>query len=458
MKTDNSAKLELLLQELIDSFSYTVMTDEKGNICKLSKNYADILEVDPEEVLGRHITEIIPKSGLPEVLKHGKKDIGQPFVLKNGERIICSRYPIRKNGEIIGAISTTIFDNLDVVVELNKEISELQRENIYYRRAVERLQNTIGAEPSFDDIVGETEVMMHLKQDVVKMAKTDATVLITGETGVGKELFANSIHHYSTRYEKPYVKINVAAIPDSLLESELFGYEKGAFSGASSQGKVGKFELADKGTLLLDEIGEMPLHLQTKLLRVIQEQEIERIGGVKSKKVDVRIICSTNRDLEQMVKEGLFRADLYYRIKVLELNVPPLRDRKDDLPELCRRVIQEINKKHKLNIMDISDEAIDYLKMYDWPGNVRELKHVLERAAIMNYDGVLKSEDFFFVQANMASQHIVQGGSLNKKESFEKEQIALLLRNTKGNKKRVAEQLGMSRSTLYRKIEKYKLF
>ena len=290
------------------------------------------------------------------------------------------------------------------------------------------------------------------------------TVLITGETGTGKEVFADALHRSSIRRDKHFVKINCAAIPKELLESELFGYEKGAFSGASSSGKTGKFEYAAGGTILLDEIGDMPLDLQAKLLRVLQEREFERIGGLKSIPFDARVICTTNRDVVQLVKEGKFREDLYYRINVLEMYIPPLRERTEDIMELSRTFIAQINNEYELSIEGIDADTQQFLECYDWPGNVRELKHAIERACMMRGSGTLSMDDFDFfirrISANgssyAADRNVTKSLDLKTvKMEAEKKAIETALKITGGNKKSAANILGIERTVLYDKLKKY---
>ncbi|MBQ6662715.1 MAG: sigma 54-interacting transcriptional regulator [Firmicutes bacterium] len=454
MKTQNNRLiLDKIMDKLIDSMPYTVMVDSSGNIVKLSRNYASYLGVDAEESVGKYITDVIPSSGLPRVLKTKQDTIGEMFVLKNGEQIVVSRYAIMDGDQLIGAISTTILDSLKYIDELHQQI-ESYREEIRELRYLQRYQ---------DNLVGESEVMRHLKHDLARIATTDVGVLITGETGTGKEVVANSIQHLSPRHNQPYVKINCAAIPSELMESELFGYEAGAFSGAAKNGKPGKFELADHGTILLDEIGEMSLPLQAKLLRVIQEQEIERVGGTRPIKIDVRILCSTNRNLEDLIAKGKFRQDLYYRINVVEIAIPPLRHRKDDIELLCQRLIQEINVQDKTRIEGIASAVITAFRSYDWPGNVRELKHVLERAAIIARSGWLETEHFgFFLRkldgaANPFAEATLRESDAGLLHRQEKASILEALDLFGGNKKKAAEYLGISRSTLYEKIRQYKI-
>ena len=292
---------------------------------------------------------------------------------------------------------------------------------------------------------------------IVRLGRVDSTVLIQGESGVGKEIIARELHKNSTRCKKPYIKINCAAIPESLLESELFGYETGAFTGAKKGGKSGIFEVANTGSLFLDEVGEIPMHLQVKLLRVLQESEFTRVGGAQPIKVDVRVIAATNRDLSKMVAEGRFREDLFYRLNVIPINVPPLRERKEEIAPLVRHFLQMFNDKYGFN-KTITASALGVLIDYDWPGNIRELRNVIERAVVTSADTVI--EDFGFLQQGQKGiKPIVEGDyrPVNLKhevEEFEKTMIKkhLLIQ---GSLRKAAQSLGASQTTIWRKASQY---
>ncbi|MEN6348019.1 MAG: sigma 54-interacting transcriptional regulator, partial [Syntrophomonas sp.] len=302
------------------------------------------------------------------------------------------------------------------------------------------------------------------KQIDKKDVEAFSTVLITGESGTGKELFAHSIHNYSNRSSHPFVKINCAALPESLLESELFGYEEGAFTGARKGGKHGKFELAMGGTIFLDEIGDMPLSMQTKLLTVLQDRMVERVGGTKPIFVNVRVIAATNRDLESLVAEQKFRQDLYYRLNVVRLSIPPLRERTDDIPLLVNTLVEKINKKLGTNIYKISYKAIELMQDYIWPGNIRELENLLERAlnlADMNRENSITIKHFPNLVENAFienDQAFVSNGTLPEAiEQLEKQIIIQALEKAGGNKVQTAKILGIHTSALYRKLTKYGL-
>jgi transcriptional regulator with PAS, ATPase and Fis domain len=285
----------------------------------------------------------------------------------------------------------------------------------------------------------------------MQVARGNSNVLISGESGTGKELFAHSIHNASLRRKEPFIKVNCSAIPAELAESELFGYEDGAFTGARRQGKPGKFELADGGTIFLDEIGDMPLLLQGKLLRVIQEKEVERVGGVKTRKVDARIIAATNRDLKRLVGEGTFREDLYFRINVIEFKIPPLRERKQDIQVLADHFIKKYNDRFTKRVKGITDEAVEALVRYDWPGNIRELENIIER--MMNYieSGWIDLKDVpeEIRSPVMESTRTAQSLAL---ADIEQEAIRAALDEARGNKSKAARLLGISRSKLYEKL------
>ncbi|MFZ5643662.1 MAG: sigma-54 interaction domain-containing protein [Bacillota bacterium] len=447
------------MDQLLESMTGVVVTDMEGNIVYVNQRYADLLEVDPREVIGKPVKEIIPNTRMDIVTRTGKEEIGSVFVIKNGETIIVNRLPITKDGKIIGAFAFSVLSKIDELNTLStiEQVNRLKSEISQYKHELGRLR---GAKYSLEQIVGDSPVLQNIKEIIKKVSQTRSTVLISGETGTGKELIAHAIHQESPRNHKPLVRLNCAAIPGELLESELFGYEEGAFTGAKKGGKPGKFELAHGGTLLLDEINQLPLYLQSKLLRAIQEKEIERVGGVKPIDVDLRLICITNQNLIELVKKGEFREDLYYRINVVLINVPPLRDRAEDIPQLVDRCIVKINKDIGLNIQGVDSRVLDLFSKYDWPGNVRELEHVLERAANMVLAGNLDLESFEFFLPRM-----FKGGSTTNAEArtcleevrFKAERDAIMqaLVSTGGNKKRASELLKIDRSVLYDKIKKY---
>ena len=329
-----------------------------------------------------------------------------------------------------------------------RQIEELQNklaeEKLY-------LEDEIRTEYQFSEIIGSSAAIKHVLRQVEIVAPADSTVLIQGETGTGKELIARALHNLSTRKERTFIKLNCAAIPSGLLESELFGHEKGAFTGAVAQ-KVGRFELADGGTLFLDEVGDIPLELQPKLLRVLQEQEFERLGGVRTQRVNVRLVAATNRDLAKMVAAGQFRSDLYYRLNVLPLTLPPLRDRPEDIPLLVRYFVQQHARRLKRTIRSIPTESLTALTRYPWPGNVRELENLIERSVLLSPGPVLRVATEALVPALAPVDR--DGATLAEAE---RNHILAALKQTDwviGGPSGAAARLGMKRSTLYKKMAK----
>lgn len=450
----------LLMSEILDSFYCTLVVDADGKIAFLNKKYAEILGVDRNKAIGQPVEKIISNTRMPIVLKTGQEEVGSVFRLKNGEMIVCNRIPVRSNGQILGAVAMTTFTRMDELATFMQQIQQLNLELDIYKKELGKLR---GAKYSFEQIIGSSPAITQLKSLAHKVSQTKSTILITGETGTGKEFFAHAIHHHSPRNHNPFIRLNCAAIPKDLLESELFGYEEGAFTGAKKGGKPGKFEQANAGTLLLDEINQLPLSLQSKLLRVIQEKELERVGGLRTIETDVRLICTTNQDLYELVRRGEFREDLYYRINVVELNIPPLRERIDDIPALVDYCISRINRELGLNILGVESGVLDFFRSYNWPGNVRELDHALERAANMALTGWLKQEHFGFLAQRIRNFHASINPAIDStlesaRANAEMSAIRHALAMAGGNKSVAAEILKVDRGVLYEKAKKYGLF
>jgi DNA-binding NtrC family response regulator len=348
-------------------------------------------------------------------------------------------------------------EELLVLLQRALEFQRLNRENISLRKQLK-------AKYRFENIVSDHENMQAIFEVVEKVSDSDSTILIYGESGTGKELIARAIHYNSYRQDKPLVPINCGAIPGELLESELFGYEKGAFTGATSL-RIGRFELANGGTVFLDEIGEMSPALQVKILRVLQEREFERVGGTRTIKVDVRIIAATNKNLEESVAKSQFREDLFYRLNVIPIHIPPLRDRKSDLPLLVAHFIERFNAEKKRHLEGVTPEALEILQRYSWPGNVRELENLVERITILKGSGVITPNDLpeklshSFANGPVPDVDIPNGGLDfdDAVQAFEKQLLTKALERTRGVKSKAAELLHMNRTTLVEKVKKLRL-
>ena len=349
---------------------------------------------------------------------------------------------------LLTIIGCMIANTVRALQEKGEELEELKEAN-------HQLKSAFTTQFVSEEIVGSAGKMRDVYELVQKVAKTNATVLIRGESGVGKELFANAIHYNSNRSDKPLIKINCAALPDALIESELFGHEKGAFTGADVQRK-GRFEMADQGTIFLDEIGDIPASTQVKILRILQEHELERLGNSRTIKVDVRVIAATNRNLEEMITKNQFREDLFYRLNVFPLYVPPLRERKDDIPTLINHFITKFNKKNGLNINRITTPAIDMMMFYHWPGNIRELENCIERAAILACDGAIHSNHLPpTLQTAQSTGTDLKGDIDNILGNVEKQVILDTLIIHHGNVARTAEQLNITERMLRLRMQKY---
>jgi len=446
-------ELKNTLEDVVENpYEGIIVVDKEGLVTMINETYLKIVGRERDEVLGKHISHVSEHCNLPQVLKTGEPLLCD-FCNVRERGMITMRVPIMKDGQMVGALGKTLFTDIDTARILNEKLVQLERQLAYYKEEYEKIH---GSHYVFGDVVGESEAIRDLKRKARRIAGSVSTVLITGESGTGKEMFAQAIHNASDRWNKPFIKINCAAIPDNLLESELFGYAEGAFTGAQKGGKPGKFELANKGVIFLDEIGDMPLVMQAKLLRVLQEYEVERIGGLEPVKIDVRVIAATNHDLEKMVEEGEFREDLYYRLNVIRIDLPPLRERPEDIPLLIDSLLAKLSAKLRKNIKGISTDALNLLQEYHWPGNVRELENILELAVNMTDEQFLDYDDFPCVVRK------VQGNTKGKGKNLldvlgqvEKDMLINALKETRGDKKTAARMLGIHPSALYRKLKKH---
>lgn len=413
--------------------------NQKGYVKHCNNIAAELFDTTKKDLIGKHISELMPGSPAIKVLETGKGYTENEEIFIDGSKqhhFIVTVKSVKRGDEITG-----------VVISF-RDIEEAQK--LVYNFSNRTLKNTV------DDIIGTSKSIMMAKRQTLVIARGNSTVLITGESGTGKEMFAKAIHYASARADKPFVTVNCGAIPENLLESELFGYEKGAFTGASEKGKAGKFEQADGGTIFLDEIGDMPLHLQVKILHVLQNMRFERVGGNKEVLVDVRVIAATNKDLEQLIKEGHFREDLYYRLSVIPLNIPPLRERKEDIKLLMYHFMKKYNVYMNRKIEAFSKEVEELYMNHEWPGNVRELENAIEYGTNMAFGNEIGMDEVP-VRILRKGEETMRFRNMDMSlaeqvKIFEKEIITAKLRQNNGVKDLAAKELGLSRATLYRKL------
>lgn len=418
--------------------------DENGKIDQLNYSAEKLLKVNQAEVKGKMVEEVLPEFPIKMVLETGEgyNNLELPIIV-NGKKVytMSTARTLKNKVKNVGVVVT-----LQDMRHVNRFVYEMTS---YHRRC------------SLEDICSRSSAVLQLKNQVRLISQSDSTVLIQGESGTGKELFARAIHAEGPRKGGPFITINCAAIPDSLLESELFGYDEGAFTGARKQGKPGKFELANEGIILLDEIGDMPLHLQAKLLRVTEEQKIERVGGIRQIPLNVRIIASTNRNIEEMVTTGEFRKDLYFRLNVIPIVVPPLRERPEDIQLLVEYFLKKYRRiLNKKSVTGVSQAALEVLNSYEWPGNVRELENAMEYALNIETDDLIKAESLPQRIIKSMEERVIP---MNKSFSLKKNEERLIKEalnyfgHTLMGKEQAAKALGINLSTLYRNLNKYNL-
>lgn len=451
-KSQQLQALQLIFDQIHDG---ACVTDAEGIITHFNKPYGRFLEVDPEKQIGKHIGEVVENTRMHVVAKTGKAETNASQSIR-GENMLVQRIPIKDNGKVIAVFGLVTFKNIKELSRLAAKLSELESQVKLYQKQLNSLRTT---RYSFDNIIGESMSLLRLKKEALQAAATNLSVLISGESGTGKELFAQSIHDASSRKMQPFIQLNCAAIPKDLLEAELFGYSKGAFTGAKSTGKPGKFELADTGSLFLDEIGDLPLEMQPKLLRALEEKEFERVGGNTVIHSDFRLIAASNQDLEAMVERGDFRADLFYRLNVVPLHIPPLRERADDVICLARHLLQQIVSDTVQPQVDFTPSAEALLKQHTWPGNVRELNNVIERTmATFEGEHITSADLPFYLHQGKETRSNGQS-SLLKEVVAKAEKIAIqdALKMTGFHKVKTAELLGIHRTLLYKKIAKYNI-
>jgi PAS domain S-box-containing protein len=452
---NNLNEYKSLLQAVFSAVQDAIsVVDTKGYHIMVNPAYTKVTGISAEEIMGKYANYDLKEGDSLhiKVLKTKKPVKNTKIVTKpSGKVVIAQAAPILVDNKLKGSVA--VLHDITEIRNLTKELSEAQK----------RIRE-LSAKYSFDDIVGKCKNIIEAKEQLIKAANVPATVLLKGESGTGKELFAHAIHNEGTRKENQFVRVNCAALSETLLESELFGYEEGAFTGAKKGGKKGLFEEANNGTIFLDEISEISSNTQVKLLRVLQEKEITRVGGVKPIHVNVRVVAATNEDLYKLVKEGKFREDLYYRLNVFPIQIPPLRERKKDIDFLVKKFINKYNIEYGRNVNRIDNRALNILKQYDWPGNVRELENVIGRAMInMSFNEVEINDShlpILFSEQNNINSEIIDKKSEYKSlsqalENYEKKYIEKIYYQEDKNKTKTAEKLNISIRSLYYKFSRY---
>lgn len=442
------------LFDILENISDAVMiNDAYTTIIYVNRAYETILGTSAEKAIGKKLKDIEPNAIAIKVVETGKPSHNIVDYLQTVKiHAVGMSFPIYYNQKISGAFS--IFNDVSELDRLTKELQRTREISKYFQQELEEDH----LPKSFSEYIHSNRNIKDMLLLASKVAKTDATVLIRGESGVGKEVLARAVYKESKRSKMPFIKVNCASIPENLLESELFGYEDGAFTGAKRGGKLGKFELAQGGTIFLDEIGDMTFNMQAKILRVLQEREVERVGGTKTISLDVRVIAATNKNLEEMIQEGTFRSDLYYRLNVVPLNVPPLRERKDDIIVLSRNLLVKLNKSTE-EAVSLSSDVIKVLQKHNWPGNIRELQNVLEHANIIRTGNQIEVKDLpkYLVpeEYRLDVKHLETFDLKSNIEMIERELIKESLLRNKNNKSKAIRELGISRRTFYEKLSKY---
>jgi transcriptional regulator with PAS, ATPase and Fis domain len=443
-------------KKIVDNLQVgVIISDHQGRIIYINDTYARFLGIDPRAELGKHATDVVANTRLHIVAQTGQMEINYPHQFKE-HGFLVHRVPIKENDQVIAVVGLVLFDSASTASRLADKVSYLESKVHLYENELLSLRAT---RYTMDSIIGVSRALTALKWQAIKAAATNLPVVIIGESGTGKELFAQAVHNASPRKFHPFVRVNCAAIPRELFESELFGYDKGAFTGAKATGKPGKIELAHHGSLFLDEIGDLPLEMQPKLLRVLEEKDFERVGGTSVVKSDFRLLAATNHNLENMLAENRFRTDLFYRLNVITLQVPPLRERQEDILPIARHLLQQIGQDCGLSEVILSSEAEGALMSYAWPGNVRELSNVLERAVhYAEHDRVdLSDLPRYLLQKGKRPGTPAPEPLKHVQHSAEKEALRRALEAAEFNKARAAQMLGIHRSLFYKKLKKYGL-
>lgn len=430
------------------SFDGITLSDENGNLLRINAAFRRITGINTDYMIGKNVQDLMRDGIIDKVVTFKELSSGKPVTivqkLNTGKQLLVTSIPLidENTGRIISVVSN--FRDLNELNNLRKELEEINLEKQRVLREVTQLR---ARRLSHDNIVAESTVMKKIVDLALKVSEVDTNVLITGETGVGKEVVAQFIHKNSNRKYGPFIKINCGAYPENLIESEIFGYEKGAFTGANKEGKPGVFEMANEGTLFMDEVGELPPQMAVGLLHILQDKHLRRLGGTNNFHVDVRIISATNANLESLIEEKVFRQDLYYRLNVINIHIPPLRERVDDIPFLTIKTLKRLNKKYNLN-KRISSATMDYLLKYLWPGNVRELENILERIVVLSDSDVITEKSIPNYVKNQ------EGQLISDDENTERDELISFYDKYRSTRK-IAKLLGCHQSTIVRKLNKY---
>ncbi|MGB3071369.1 MAG: sigma 54-interacting transcriptional regulator [Ottowia sp.] len=467
---------DILRHLLTNPYEALTVVDRNGYLRFVSPIHERFFGLRRGEAAGKYVTEVIENTRLHEVARTGKAEVGQVQQMRGTSRVVSRMPVLDAEGRVVAAIGQIMFKGPDQLQQLSAEVIRLKSEVTYYQQAFSsRLPHRHG----LDRIIGQSSAIRRLKDQITRIAPLNVPVLLVGESGTGKELVAHALHLLSTRNAESMVMVNAAAIPATLVESELFGYEPGSFTGAERKGRRGKFEQAHGGTLFFDEIGDMPVEIQVKLLRVLQDGSFERVGGDKHRVSDFRLVSASNRDFQAMIDKGEFRLDLFYRISAVTLHLPPLRDRLEDIELLANQALYDFALRHTTRQKTLAPDVVPFLQRQSWPGNVRQLMHAVETAAIFSDSDVISVDDFSTVvrpdelKVGVGDTFVSQlhdsvqdpavsisaplapeaAATVRDKLSHVEEQlIREALLQYGGNKKRVAKELGISRSYLYKKL------
>lgn len=451
--------------QFIEKMYSAAILDREGRYIYVNPSWLESVsenkktKLKASDVLGKKVTDIIPDSKAPYVLKYGITVVGEYI---SGIDSFASYIPrLTSDGEINGCYIYIIIPEMAVAKSLSKKINSLSNELEFYKKELIRAR---GARYDLDNIIGKSDAIKKLKKEILNAAQSSSTVLIEGETGTGKELIAHAIHSRSSRYIQNFIPINCSAIPVELMESEFFGYATGAFTGASRKGKIGRFQMADKGTLFLDEVNLLPKVIQPKFLRVLQEREVDPVGGEDSIPVDIRVIAASNVPIEKLVEDGEFRQDLYFRLNVIRIAAPPLRERMEDMELLVENLIERLNIQLGMSVKGVEPQVLNMFSTYEWPGNIRELQNILERAMNLSSHPILVMKDFEFFFERVSRGKVYQGNIISydnklreSKADLEREMLIAAMKNNGGNKSKASKALGISRSVLYRKLKQFNI-